>query len=247
MEAAKYERTQIIHWSQIWIFAIFLMKRQDGGICTALQRHTPKLRSGIWLMSLSFLCDFTERMWHCLDQGTTSKKQDLEIINGSSNYWGATSKGPAWALALFIIYEAGLQLQPSKAFNWLIAASAAQKQKSNATSEPRRTTIWQTHQSVSLVPLISRTGYVVLFEFWQEKKYMYHNTTRFQESLGNSCAALLKPWRCPERLTAWNNPFIGVANQHYVCHCRSSPFNLIYESEDGNGLLLPQCAKEDAV
>lgn len=60
------------------------------------------------------------------------------IINGSSNYWGATSGGPVRALAVFIIYEAGLQLQPSKAFNWLISSSATEKHKSNTISDPSR-------------------------------------------------------------------------------------------------------------
>lgn len=125
--------------------------------CTALQ-PSPCLTE-IWhLIDVSeLLCDCTERMWHCVDQGTTSKRQDLVIINGTSNYGGATSKGPAQALALFIIYEAGLQLQPSKAFNWLIAPSAAQKQKSKATSEPHRgPRSDEPCQSASLIPLSSR-------------------------------------------------------------------------------------------
>lgn len=151
------------------------MKCQDGGISAQLcNRHTPKLRFGIWLMSLSLLCDFTERMWHCLDQGTTSKEQDLVIINGSSNYWGATSKGPARALALFIIYEAGLQLQPSKAFNWLIAPSAAQKQKSNVTSEPHRVCVaYSTHQQDRICSIV----WLLI-----GKKYMYRNATKQQKN-----------------------------------------------------------------
>lgn len=155
-------------------------------------------------MSLSFLSEHTERMWHCLDQGTTSKKDDFVIINGSSNYWGATSKGPALALALFIIYEAGLQFQPSKAFNWLITPSATQKYKRNTISDPHR---GQTHRSLcrtakSHILFISKTGYLPLFEFWLKKKVQFIKNKSKQageicmplKNLLNSCAATLKSW-----------------------------------------------------
>lgn len=55
------------------------------------------------------------------------------------------------ALAVFIIYEAGLQLQPSKAFNWLISSSAIQKHKRNTILDPSRGTLSdKPTQSVSL-------------------------------------------------------------------------------------------------
>lgn len=159
-------------------------------------------------MSLSFLSEHTERMWHCLDQGTTSKKDDFVIINGSSNYWGATSKGPALALALFIIYEAGLQFQPSKAFNWLITPSATQKYKRNTISDPHRgtlsdkpTKVCVTQQNHIFYSSARQDIYHYLNFDWKKKVQFIKNKSKQAgeicmslKNLLNSCAATLKSW-----------------------------------------------------
>lgn len=107
------------------------------------------------------------------------------IINGSSNYWGATSRGPVRALAVFIIYEAGLQLQPSKAFNWLISSSAIQKHKRNTILDPSRGTLSdKPTQSVSLSKITlyqpARQDICHCMHLNWKKDHFFKNTTQPQ-------------------------------------------------------------------